>query len=247
MGALALFQANGRAAGLEIAAGAATRDLAVGAGPGQPHLQVVGAGCREAHIAGAELDFAVGQFQGFEHRFRVGGDLLMGLPRVVGVAEPIELHLVELVQANQAAGVAAVGPRFPAEAGAVGHVAERQLVGGDHLIAMQGGDGNFSGGGEPEVVVGAAEAFFGEFGQLARAGQAGGVHQDGRQNLPVALAGVQIEHEVDQAALEPGPLAHQGHKAALGDPHRALRFKQAQALGDLPVLLKGFTASGQPG
>ena len=140
------------------------------------------------------------------------------------MAEPVELHLVELVQPDQAAGVPPVGARLAAEAGGVGHVSERQLLGGDHLLAMKRGDRHLGGGGEPEVVFGAAEAFLGELRQLARAGEAGGVHQDRRQHLAVALAAMQIQHEVDQGPLQPGSLAQQGHEAALGDAHRAFRF-----------------------
>ena len=117
---------------------------------------------------------------------------------MVGVAEPVELHLVELVQADQPPGVAAVAAGLTAEAGGVGDVLQRQLLGGDDLTAVQGSDGHLSGGGQPEVILRAAEALLGEFGQLTGAGEAGAVDQDRRQDLAVALAAVQVEHEVDQ-------------------------------------------------
>ena len=133
--------------------------------------------------------------------------------------EPVELHFVELVQADQPSGVTAIAACFPAEAGAVGHVAHRKLVGRNDLVAMQGGDGHLRGGSEPEVVFSAAETLFRELGQLARPLQAGAVHQHRRQHFLVALAAVQIEHEIDQSPLQTGSLAHQGHEPALGDPH----------------------------
>ena len=49
---------------------------------------------------------------------------------------------------------------------------------------------------------------------------------------------MEVEHEVDQGALEPGALAKQRHKAALGDAHGALGFEEFEPLGDLPVLFK---------
>ena len=105
---------------------------------------------------------------------------------------------------------------------------------------MQRGERHFGGGGEPEVVVGAAEAFFGEFGQLAGSGEAGAVHQDRRHHLGVALGAVQIEHEADQGALQPGAIPHQGDETALGNAHRALGFKQTEAISQLPVLFEVF-------
>ena len=136
VGALALLKADGGAAGLEVVAHRAAGDLAVGAGAGKPHLEVVGAGGGEAHISRAELDLAVRKLETFQHGFRVGGDLLVGGGRLLGMAEPVELHLVELVQADQAAGVAPVAAGFAAEAGGVGGVLERQLLGGNDLIAV---------------------------------------------------------------------------------------------------------------
>ena len=238
LGGFAFLEADGGAARLEVVAHRAAGDLAVGAGAGQPHFQVKGAGGGEAHVPSAEIDAAVGQLEGFQHGFGVGGDLLVGGGRLLGCAEPIQLHLVELVQADQAAGVAAVAAGFAAEAGGIGGVAQGKLLGGDQFIAMQRSDGHLGGGGEPEVVIGAAEALLGEFGQLARTGEAGTVHQDRRHHLAVTLGAVQVEHEVDQGPLQPGAGADQGDEAALGDPHGALGFKQAQPLADLPVLLE---------
>ena len=56
---------------------------------------------------------------------------------------------------------------------------------------------------------------------------------------------MQIEHEADQGALEAGPLAQQGDEAALGDPHRALGFKQAEPLADLPMLEEAVVLAGR--
>ena len=237
-GLLAVAEADRGAAGLEIGAGAAAGDFPVGAGAGQPHLEVVGAGCGKAQIATAEFDTPIGQLQGLQHAFRVAGELLVGRLRVFRAGEPVHLHLVELVQADQAAGVAAVGARLAAEAGGIGGVAKRQLLRRDQLIAVQRGERHLGGGGEPEVVLGAAEALLGKLGQLARGGEAGGVHQDRRQHLAVAGVVVAIQHEVDQGPLQAGALTQECHEAALGDAHGAFRVHQAEAFGDLPVLLQ---------
>ena len=239
-GALVSLEADVGAARLKIAASAAAGDFPVGTGSRQPDLQVIGASGGEAQIGAAQFDAAVGKVQGFEHRFGVEGELLVGRVGVFGEAEPVELHLVELVQADQAAGVSAVGAGFPPETGGVGRVAQRQLVGRDHLIAVEGGDRDFGGRREPEIVFGAAKALLGEFRQLAGAGEAGAVHQDRRQQFGVAPLGMQVEHQGDQRPLQAGAHASQGHEAALGNAHRAFAVHQGQPLGDLPVLLKLF-------
>ena len=248
LGFLALLETDRRAARLEIGTGAAAGDLAVSAGARQPHLQVVGAGGGEAQIAAAEFYAAIGQFQGLQHPLGIAGELLVGLKRLFGVAEPVQLNFVELVQADQAPGVAPVGACLAAETGGVGHVFEGELLSRDHLITVQRGDRDFGGGGEPEVVVGALETLLGEFGQLARAGKAGAVHQDRRHHFGVAAGGVAIEHEGDQGPLQPGALAQQRHETALGDAHRTLAtVEQSKPFGNLPVLFEVFARAGPAG
>ena len=160
--------------------------------------------------------------------------------------EPVQLHLVELMQADQAAGVPAIAARFTTETGAVGGVAQGQLIRGNDFVPMQGCDRHLRCGGEPEVVLRAAKALLGEFGQLAGARQAGAVDQNRGQHLPIPLAGVQIQHEIDQSPLQAGPLPHQGDEAALGNPHRAFGVEQLKTLGDLPVLLKTVLLAWRP-
>ena len=91
----------------------------------------------------------------------------MRLFGVIGVHKPVQLHLVELVQADQATGVAAVAAGLTAEAGAVGGVAQGQLICRDDFVPVQGGHGHLSGRCQPEVVLRATEAFLGELGQLS--------------------------------------------------------------------------------
>ena len=105
---------------------------------------------------------------------------------------------------------------------------------------MQRCDRYFGRGRQPQIVVSAAEAFLGKFRQLPGSGEAGAVHQHWRQHFPVALAGVQVQHEIDQGTFQPGTLAQQGHKAALRNPHRPLAVEQAQAIGDRPMLLQSL-------
>ena len=56
---------------------------------------------------------------------------------------------------------------------------------------------------------------------------------------------MEIQHEVDQAPFQAGSLPHQGHKAALGNPHGAFGVDQLQTFRDLPVLLQSLLFTGR--
>ena len=57
--------------------------------------------------AAGELQHPVGQLEPLQHRFGVAGQELVLRFAVVGTGEPDQLHLVELVHPDQAAGVLA--------------------------------------------------------------------------------------------------------------------------------------------
>ena len=63
-----------------------------------------------------------------------------------------------------------------------------------------------------------------------------GVDHVGRQDFGVAvLAGVEVEHEVGEGALEAGSLAVVDDEAGAGDLGGALEVEDAEALAELPV------------
>ena len=103
---------------LEVAAVGAARDLAIGALPGQPDLEVVGLArrrsrCRPQH-SGHD---AVGQLQPLQHRLGAADHaLVLGL-RLLRRGDADQLDLVELVLADHAPGVLAGGAGLGAEAG----------------------------------------------------------------------------------------------------------------------------------
>ena len=164
---LAFLGADGGPSRLEIATDAATGDFPVSPRPRQPHLEVVGPAGGKAEVGGAEVQDPIGQLQRLKHGLCIRRDLLVRLLGVIGVHKPIQLHLVELVQADQATGVAAVAAGLTAEAGAVSGVAQGQLICRDDFIPVQGGHRHLSGWCQPEVVLRATEAFLGELGQLS--------------------------------------------------------------------------------
>ena len=65
---------------------------------------------REAHVAGAERDHAIGQLELLQDGFGVPGELLVRGVRLLRVHDLHQLDLVELVLADHAARVLAAEP-----------------------------------------------------------------------------------------------------------------------------------------
>src|SRR5207302_4500812 len=81
-----------------------------------------------------------------------GESFVFGI-RVFWPGELNQLDLLELVLADHAANVFAVGAGFAAKAGSVGAEGDRQLGFFENLVAKEVGDGDLGGGDEPVVVV----------------------------------------------------------------------------------------------
>ena len=73
---------------------------------------------------------------------------------------------------------------------------------------MQAGQRNFGGRHQPQVLLVIVVQVVVELGQLAGGEERLAAHQERRVLLPVALAGVQVEHPGDQRPLQarPAPL-----------------------------------------
>ena len=152
-----------------------------------------------------------------------------------------ELDFVELVLADEAAHVLAVGARLAAETGRVGRVAQRQEALVQDLFAVEIGERHL--GRRHEVVVGAfeMEQVGLELRQLAGADQAVAIDDERRQHLAVAVSGgVQVEHEGDESALEARVL-HAETAAYHGEPNIAHGDAQADALSAL-LAVRRYTA-----
>ena len=178
------------AAGLERLAVRARRDLAVGLLARQPDLDVVGLGGLEAHVAGGQAHRAIRQLEPLEHFLGVRGQRLELVVALLGRRELHQLHLVELVLADQAADVGAVRAGLAAEARRVGGVLDRQQAAVEDLVAIQIGDRHFGGRDQVEVPVAVdLEEVRLELRQLAGAEQGGAVDQERRLHLGVAVLG----------------------------------------------------------
>ncbi|MPN30922.1 hypothetical protein SDC9_178393 [bioreactor metagenome] len=133
---------------LEGFAVGAAGDFAIGTLRRQPDLEVVGLGCREAHVAGAQRDDAVGQLEPLQDGFGVADHFL---ERSFALIRGDDLHhfdLVELMLADHAAYVAPAAARFGAEAGAVCSQFDRQRVSSQYLFAYGVGQRDLGSGDE---------------------------------------------------------------------------------------------------
>ena len=221
-------------AGLVVAAPRHARHLQPAVGAGGVDLDVEGSGRGGPQIASAQVEHPVGQPQVGHGRLGPGQDVGMRLGGLLGGAEPVQLHLVELVDPQQAAGVAARGAGLPAEAGGVGHQPHGQVGGVEDLVADQRGERHLGGGDGPQVVALQVVGVVGELGQVAGGHHGLGPHQGGGPDLLVGVA-VAVQAVVDQGPHQPGPQAAVHDEHGPGHAHGPVGVEQPQLGADLPV------------
>lgn len=111
----------------------------------------------------------VGQAQQLQHPFGVVGQLIEFLIAGGGIGKLDELHLIELMLADEAAGIPAGAARLGAEAGGIGAVFNGQAGAVENFIPMHIGDRHLGGGNEEIVGIGQLEGVLLELGKLAGA------------------------------------------------------------------------------
>ena len=142
--------------------------------------------------------------------------------------------------ADQAAHVGAVRSRFASEARRVGRVLQRQLTPVENLFAMEIRQRHFGRRNQEQIPVARdPEQILFELRQVARARQRRAIHHERRLDFAVAvLARVQIEHEIDQRAREPGAATEQHGKPCAGHARGAFEIKDPECRAQLPVRLR---------
>src|SRR5579863_1609329 len=130
------------AAGLPLVEVRTRVGFAVAALAGYPAFQVVHAHFAVTHVTRADVDHAVRQFQRLHQFFRVRQQLFVPAHRfrMVGLADDILLYFVELVDAEDAACVLAIGASFFAEARAKANEGQRQVFSFEYLVFVHAGD-----------------------------------------------------------------------------------------------------------
>ena len=134
---------------------------------------------------------------------------------------------MELVLTDEPAHILAVRPGFAAEAWRVRGVTDWQQAAVEDLAAVQIGQRHLGRGHQVQVPIACdLEQVCLELRQVARALQRGRIHEKRRIDLGEAvLARVQVEHEVDQGAAQPGARAHQHGKPRTRHPCRAFEIQ----------------------
>src|SRR5579883_3012391 len=116
--------------------------LAVAALARYPAFEIVHADFAVAHVARADIDDAIRQFQRLHQLLRVSDQLLMPVDRLfmAGPADYILLYLVELLHGHNAACILAIGAGLLAEAGAEADEGHGQVFDIENLVLEHAGD-----------------------------------------------------------------------------------------------------------
>src|ERR1700674_5076102 len=147
-----------------------------------------------------------------------------------------ELDLLELMLAEDSAGVFSSGAGLGAEAGRPRGDVDGEFFFGNRFVPIEIVKFYFRSRCKPKIGVLYFEEIGGELRQLARAGERPGVHQEGRQNFGVAvLACVDIEKEICEGALKASSPALVNGEARAGDLRGGGEIEDAGAFSDLPL------------
>ena len=229
-------ETDGGPAGLIILEITARGNLPVEVLTRQPHLDIIGLGRGKAHVPGAQHHHPVMQPQFLEDLLRVLQQTLQMLVGALRGGELHQLHLIELVLADEAPDVLTVGAGLGAEAGRVSGIFEGQVVLLQDFVPVDVGHRHLRGGHQKIIPILQLEEVFLELGKLAGALHGGPVGHERRQNLQIPVfAGVEVQHKVDQGPLQQGACPFKQGEAGPGDLGGPLKVQDAQGLADVPV------------
>src|SRR5829696_3892978 len=154
----------GAAVGLPVPTTEATRLVVRGVRAGgqlaiallarDPRLAVVLLGRRRPEVAGGDRDHPVGNLELGQDALLDREQTLVLLARPARLDEREHLHLVELVDAEDPARVAAGGTGLAAEAAREAGIAKRQVRRLEDLVRVQPGQRDLGGPDQEEVVLG---------------------------------------------------------------------------------------------
>ena len=199
---------------------------------GGPHFNVVGARGTKAEISTTQFDHAIMQTEKLKNFLGVAGQFFEGFEGFVRMEDLNELHLVELVHADNAAIVPSGASCFATPTRSVtGHL-DRKILLGEESVPVKIGDRDLGGGDEKQFVVLSGIDFFRELGELARAESALPFHDVGNSHFFVAmLAGLRVQEELNERALETGAESPIDRKSTSRNPDSVFE-------GDQPVLFR---------
>src|SRR5436190_3961735 len=165
---LVAYAGTARLKGFAVRAG---RDFAKFIARGKPDFEVVGFRGGKTHFTGAEQNGAIVQAEFLENRFGVAYEGFVLFIAFFRMGELEELDLLELMLAEDAAGVFSSGAGFGAEAGSPGGDVDGEFFFGNGFVTIEIVKFYFRSRGKPEIGVLYFEEIGGELRQLARAGE----------------------------------------------------------------------------
>ena len=167
------------------------------------------------------------------------GQRLQSLVGLVRADDVHELDLLELVLAQHPPRVLAVRPRLAPEAGRVAYEPHRQIVRLQDPLARDVGDRDLGGRDQVQVVLVDPEQVVDELRELSGAAQHVGRDEIRDVDLPVAvLAGVHVDHELDERAVQAREPPAQGDEPAPGELRRQLEVERAERDAEVGVVLR---------
>ena len=160
----------------------------------------------------------------------------MFLVTLFGGAVPDHLHLVELVDTQQASRVLARGAGLPPEAARVRDEAPRKVGAIDDFVPIQVRHRHFGGGNEEEILIADRVHVVLELRELGRARHRGAIHDDRDPDffIPV-LAHVDVDEEVHERPRQARPEAAKDDESRTADLGATRQVDQPALLTDLPV------------
>ena len=188
-------------------------------------------------VADRDVDDAVGEAQRAE-------DLLLDReqPLVLGLRlrrldEAEHLDLVELVDAEDPARVAARGPGLAAEARGEARVAQRQIAGVDDLPGVQRRERHLARADEEQLVLGERVDLVLGVRQEAGAEERLLADEDGRDDRLEPVSAQQLEHPADERQLEEDEVPAQVGEARAREPRGLLHLDHPAR--ELQVIARG--------
>ena len=104
---------------------------------------------------------------------------------------------------------------------------------------------HFGGRNEKEIWLRDTKQVFFQLRELAGSRHGVTIHQEGRQNLPIAMSlCVQIEHKIDQDPFEAGTGIHVESEARTGYLGCAGEIENPELFTDIPVILRRGSRTG---
>ena len=208
------------------------RHFTIGAEARVPRFDVVFLEAGGAHVADADVDDAIRDAEGLQQILFVREAFLMALRGVFRTAEDDLLDLVELMDAEDAAGLLAVAACLRAEARRVGGVAARQRLGFQRLVRMVADQCLFACTDQRKILALKRIGLITEERQIARAVQRALLREAGGHEQREAAGHQFLLRPEVHGLRQLRAFAHPVVEACGGDFRAASRVDDAQDLAD---------------